>query len=101
MGGVEAEFVVVYVLSHFHILTNPISLIRTGSSQLYLLWSNNGLVGLRFSCSRNDMSRVMRGVWWTSASGYVREIGVPGAGPDTLGSGPLTSGYFLSWVSHA
>ena len=49
------------------------------------------------------MSRVMQGVWWTSASVQVPDIGVQGVGVglDTLSLGPLASGYFLSWASHA
>ena len=55
MGVVGVEFMVVHVSINVHIFTKFALLTKTGSSQLYLLWSDIGLVGLRSSGSRNDM----------------------------------------------
>ena len=98
VGDMEVEFVVVHVSAHVHILTKSASSTKTGSLHLYLLWSGNGLVGFRSLGLRNDMPGVMCGVWWTSASTQVPDIGVSRVGLDTLGLGSLAlaSGYFLS-----
>ena len=46
MGVIGVEFVVVHVSINVHILTKSALLTKTGSSQLYQLWSDIWLVGL-------------------------------------------------------